>query len=109
MFDIGFWEMALVAVVALVVVGPRDLPVLLRNVSSWITRAREVASEFRNELSREAAHAEELKKMVERETEIAELHKLLDEARAQIPLDAPEGTGETGSGASGQGRDERSP
>ncbi len=120
MFDIGFLEMALIAVVALVVVGPRELPALLRGVSSWVGRAREFASEFKNELSREAAHAEELRKLVERESEVAELHKLLDEARSQIPLDAPAGggkAGETGDakpglradpaapGVSGQGRD----
>lgn len=123
MFDIGFWEMALIAVVALVVVGPRELPALLRGVSSWVGRAREFASEFKNELSREAAHAEELRKMVERESEVAELHKLLDEARSQIPLDGPAAGGKSGEagdakpglradpaspGASGQARDGQS-
>jgi sec-independent protein translocase protein TatB len=90
MFDIGFWEMAVIAVVALLVVGPRELPAMLRGISTWARRARAIASEFKNELGREAAQAEELKRLVERETEIAELHKLLDETRAQIPLDSPQ-------------------
>lgn len=87
MFDIGFWELVMIAVVALIVVGPRELPTLVRSVSSWMAHARAIASEFKNELSREAAQAEELKRLVERESEIAELHKMLDEARTRIPLD----------------------
>jgi sec-independent protein translocase protein TatB len=87
MFDIGFWEMALIVVVALVVVGPRELPTLLRGVGSWVGRARGIARELKNELRREVAQADELKRLVERESEIAELHKMLDEARTRIPLD----------------------
>ncbi len=90
MFDIGFWEMALIVVVALVVVGPRELPSLLRGVGSWVGRARGIARELQNELGREVAQADELKRLVERESEIAELHKLLDEARTRIPLDLPQ-------------------
>lgn len=94
MFDIGFWEMALVALVALLVVGPRELPALLRTVSSWVSRSREIAAEFRNELSREVARTEELKRLIEREAEVAELHKLLDEARSTVPLDTPADKGD---------------
>ncbi len=87
MFDIGFWEMAMIAVVALLVIGPRELPTLLRGINSWVKHARGLASEFKKELSREVAQAEELKRLVERETEIAKLHKMVDEARSTIPLD----------------------
>lgn len=89
MFDIGFWEVVLIAVVALVVVGPKELPGLIRSVSAWVSRARQVAGEFQAEFNREVARADELKRLVERETEIAELHKAIEEARAAVPLDAP--------------------
>lgn len=106
MFDIGFSELAMIAVVALLVIGPRELPTLLRGINSWVKRARGIASEFKNELSREVAQAEELKRLVERETDIAKLHKLLDEARLPATLDPrQDGAGnEPGAGStSGQG------
>lgn len=46
MFDIGMDEMALVAVVALVVIGPKDLPQVLRMCGQWVRKAREMAGEF---------------------------------------------------------------
>ena len=46
MFDIGMDEMALVAVVALIVIGPKDLPQVLRMCGRWVRKARELAGEF---------------------------------------------------------------
>ena len=87
MFDIGFWEMVMIAVVALVVVGPKELPGMLRTVTGWMRHARQVAGEFKDEFSREVARAEELKRLVEKETEIAEVHRAIEEARATINID----------------------
>ncbi len=89
MFDIGFWEVALIALVALVVVGPKELPGLIRGVTSWIARARAVAAELKSEFDRELARADELKRLVERETELAELHKIAQETGKTIPIGAP--------------------
>lgn len=57
MFDLGWDEMALIAVVALVVLGPKELPNALRTVSSLMKQARKLAGEFQNgvnEIIREA-------------------------------------------------------
>jgi sec-independent protein translocase protein TatB len=48
MFDIAPTELLLVAVVALVVIGPKDLPRAMRFVGQWIGRARGVARHFRS-------------------------------------------------------------
>lgn len=48
MFDIGWDELLLIALVALVVIGPKDLPVVLRTVGRWVARARALAGEFRS-------------------------------------------------------------
>lgn len=53
MFDIGFWELILIAVVGLVVLGPERLPVAIRNVSRFISSARKMASSVRDELEQE--------------------------------------------------------
>ena len=57
MFDIGMGEMAVVAVVALVVIGPKDLPVVLRQAGRWVRKARAMAADFQSgveEIMREA-------------------------------------------------------
>jgi sec-independent protein translocase protein TatB len=67
MFDIGWSEMAVVAVVALVVIGPKDLPKLLRTVGEWTGKARALAREFQGHLDELARQSEldELKKQAE--------------------------------------------
>jgi len=46
MFDIGWDEMALIAAVSLIVIGPKDLPVVLRQVGRWTRKARLMAADF---------------------------------------------------------------
>ena len=53
MFDIGFWELVLISVVGLVVLGPERLPVAIRTVSQWIGAARNMANSVKDELSQE--------------------------------------------------------
>ena len=60
MFDIGFWELLLIAVVALVVVGPERLPKLVRVAGLWVGKASASIQSVRNEISRELRE-EELK------------------------------------------------
>lgn len=57
MFDIGWSELVVIAVVALVAIGPKELPGVLRMVGQWVGKARKMASEFQgqfNEALREA-------------------------------------------------------
>lgn len=46
MFDLGFSELLLIGIVALIVVGPKDLPMLFRNVGRFMGKARGMAREF---------------------------------------------------------------
>lgn len=50
MFDFSWSEILLIGVVALVVIGPKDLPRVLRTVGQWASRARAVAREFQFQL-----------------------------------------------------------
>ncbi|WP_119422913.1 Sec-independent protein translocase protein TatB [Desertibaculum subflavum] len=70
MFDIGWSEMAVVAVVALVVIGPKDLPRLLRQVGEWTGKARALAREFQGHMDELARQSEldDLKKQAEKVT-----------------------------------------
>src|ERR1700744_5810460 len=70
MFDIGWSEFAVIAVVALIAIGPKELPGVLRMVGQWIGKARRMASEFQGQFQ-EAM----------REAEMADLKKSFDEVR----------------------------
>lgn len=54
MFDIGFLEILVVAVTALLVLGPERLPVVIRQLASWTARSRHFASQLKEEFEREA-------------------------------------------------------
>lgn len=58
MFDIGWQEFILIALVAVMVVGPKDLPRVIRTVGQWIRKARSLASEFQGSLEEMAREAE---------------------------------------------------
>src|SRR6185436_10244321 len=57
MFDFAWSELALIAVVALIAIGPKDMPVAIRAVTGWVRKARRMAAEFQthvDEMVREA-------------------------------------------------------
>jgi len=58
MFDIGAMELFIVAVLALVVVGPKELPRLLRTAGGLVRRVRELSSEFRQGIDQLASEVE---------------------------------------------------
>src|SRR5689334_18586561 len=68
MFDLSWGEMGIIAVVALVVLGPKELPNALRTVSALMKNARKLAGEFQsgvNEIIREADLEDARKKLAE--------------------------------------------
>lgn len=71
MFDIGFSEIVLIAVVALLVVGPREFPGMVKQVGGWLGNIRQFANSVKTEFDKEIHKAEELKQLMAREAEIA--------------------------------------
>ena len=57
MFDLGWTELLVIGVVALIVVGPKDLPVLFRNVGRFVGKARGMAREFSSAMNEAADQA----------------------------------------------------
>lgn len=53
MFDIGFWEVSLIAVLALIILGPERLPGVARTAGLWIGRARRLVAEVKADIKRE--------------------------------------------------------
>src|SRR5262245_10666422 len=70
MFDIGWSELVVIAVVALIAIGPKELPGVLRMVGQWMGKARKMAAEFQGQFQ-EAM----------REAEMADIKKSFDEVK----------------------------
>ena len=64
MFDIGFWELCIIGVVLLLVLGPERMPEVAKQIGYWTTRARRTVNQLRNEMRQEldALPTEQLKK-----------------------------------------------
>jgi sec-independent protein translocase protein TatB len=67
MFDIGWGELLLIGIVALVVIGPKELPGVMRTVGQWVTKIRRMAGDFQNQFQEAMREAElaDLKKEVD--------------------------------------------
>jgi len=67
MFDIGWGELIVIGVVALIAIGPKELPTVLRTVGQWMGKVRRMASEFQGQFQEAMREAEfaELKKQVD--------------------------------------------
>src|SRR5688572_8100890 len=73
MFDIGWSELVVIAVVALIAIGPKELPGVLRTVGNYMGKIRRMASEFQGQFQEAMREAEvaDLKKSVDEMTESA--------------------------------------
>src|SRR5215468_1961075 len=70
MFDFAWSEIALIAVVAVIAIGPKDMPVAIRAVTGWIKKARRMAAEFQT-------HVDEMV----READLSEVRNSINEIR----------------------------
>jgi len=78
MFDIGFWELSLIGVVALLVIGPDRLPGLARKAGILTGKARRLVQSVREDIERELA-ADELRKVIAKHKDSASAFDILDE------------------------------
>ena len=95
MFDLEWSKLALIAVVALVVIGPKDLPRVLRMVGQWVQRARSIAREFQGSLEqmmRESELEEVKRNLIELRVSTSSANRSGDRPRWRAPTLA-EGAG----------------
>ena len=96
MFDIGAGELLVIAIAAILVIGPKDMPMALRTAGRWIGQLRRMSNHFRSGID-----------AMIREAEMEEMEKKWQESNAQImrahpneemtPLPAPPAEGAPGS------------
>ncbi len=87
MFDFGFWELTIVMVVALLVVGPERLPVLAGQVGRWVGKARRILRSVRSDIESEIKAAELQEILKKQQGEIGELKEILKDTQKGIEKD----------------------
>ncbi|MFM2300827.1 MAG: twin-arginine translocase subunit TatB [Pseudomonadota bacterium] len=93
MFDIGWDEMLFTVIVAIIVIGPKDLPRALRTAGRWIGKIRRVSGHFRTGIEtmiREAELEDMEKQWREQNAAIMAAHPAVDPASAEAALVAPD-------------------
>ena len=80
MFDIGWGELVVIGIVALIAIGPKELPGVLRAVGQWMGKIRRMASEFQGQFQEAMREAEmaDLKKQVDEMTDTAKSYTNFD-------------------------------
>ncbi|MGZ8136058.1 MAG: Sec-independent protein translocase protein TatB [Methylococcaceae bacterium] len=79
MFEIGFSELCMVGLVALLVIGPEKLPKVARIAGFWIGKTRNMVASVQAEIKQEL-HAEEIRQALKEQSGIKEFHQMFDEA-----------------------------
>ncbi|QEP42948.1 twin-arginine translocase subunit TatB [Ectothiorhodospiraceae bacterium BW-2] len=81
MFDISFWEMIVVAIVALLVIGPERLPGVARKAGYWFGKMRRFVNSVKQDIDREFK-AEELQRIIREQAQSNPLHEIMEEGSA---------------------------
>lgn len=115
MFDVSWSELLLVAIVAILVVGPKELPALLRSLGRMLGKLRSTADEFRkqfDEAVREAG-AEDLQREMQalrKNNPLTQIRDSIDEAaRDPFKPDPPKALPKSGKGADDEDLDDLAP
>ena len=80
MLDIGGWEFLLIVILGVIILGPKELPVAIRNIKLFLRRARELTSEFQSGLD-EVARQADLDKVTEN---VESAVSIVDDVRAEV-------------------------
>lgn len=93
MFDIGFPELVLIAVVALLVIGPERLPEALRTLGLWLGRMRRSFTAVKAEIEKEIG-MDDVRRQLHNEAIMEEMKRIEGEVRGTV--EAPAGEAQSG-------------
>jgi len=78
MFDVGFWELCLIGLISLLVIGPEKLPAAARVAGFWLGKTRNMVASVKAEI-KEELQAEEMRQIFKEHSGIEEVQSLIDE------------------------------
>ena len=80
MFDVGFFELLMIGVVALLVIGPEKLPKVARTAGMWVGRGRRFLNSVKDDIDREIK-ADELREVLKKQKELNPLHEIVEDTK----------------------------
>ncbi len=83
MFDVGFWELMIIGVVGLLVIGPERLPGLARKAGYWVARIRRFVAQVKVDVDKEL-RAEDLKQAIERNAGLDEIKEIVRRGQEDV-------------------------
>ncbi|RTZ72908.1 MAG: twin-arginine translocase subunit TatB [Gammaproteobacteria bacterium] len=83
MFDVGFFELLLLGVVALLVIGPERLPKVARTAGLWLGKGRRMLQSVKADIEQEL-RADELKRILKEQAGSTSVHEILEETRGAL-------------------------
>ena len=83
MFDVGMWELGLIALIALLVVGPERLPGLARTAGAWLGRAKRFVTDVKADIDEEL-RVEELKRIMKEQNLGNPSHSILEDTKEEF-------------------------
>ncbi|MGI9333926.1 MAG: Sec-independent protein translocase protein TatB [Gammaproteobacteria bacterium] len=83
MFDVGFWEVSVIFIIALLVIGPERLPRVARDVGLWVGKIRRYVAHVRSDIEREI-NAQEIRDMLEKPKELDDLYDVVEETKGTL-------------------------
>lgn len=83
MFDVGFFELLVIGIVALLVVGPERLPKVARTAGLWLGRGRRFIGSVKDDIDREIK-ADELRQILDKQKQNNPLHDIVEDAKGGI-------------------------
>jgi len=87
LFDIGATELLAIVIIAIVVIGPKELPLAMRTVGRWVSKARNLMGQFRTSLD-SIAHEAEMESLEKQWAEQnARIMKEHSDSPAMLPMD----------------------
>ncbi len=84
MFDIGFWEISFIAIIALLVIGPERLPTVARQVGRWYGQIQRFLLSVKSDIEQEIKASELKQLMEEQKAELDQLKQSLHQTRSEL-------------------------
>lgn len=83
MFDVGFWELCMIGLLSLLVIGPEQLPKVARLAGFWIGKSQRITASVKQEISQELK-AEEIRQLLKQQNLVGELNHLDNKLKSAL-------------------------